>query len=425
MSDSKKYPTTFQQAVCWTAFTGLCIFFIVAMVSSIMYVFSLAFIFLEPVLLPIIIAAVMAYLLMPLVRFVQNKLKVKSRKGSVCIILALTFIGLSALGCATAIPIYDQTKELLSNRQEYVRKAQISVHSFIDQNVMAQKAIDFLYKKACTDVVNDPDLTYEEKEYVREAASKSHQEKAYAIMVRYSHAFTDVTWSVASASTRAIYGGVGYIIGFAMIPVFLFYFLLKEEDISQSWDRILPLTRSHFRAEVVYTLKKINGNIIAFVRGQMLTSLIDAVILAVVLSCMKLPGSLIIAAVAALLGIIPYVGMISTCIPALIIALLNPQYGLEPLSYAAIIAVIFIIVSQIDGWIIQPRIVGNTVGMHDLTVMFAILFWSTALGGIVGALLAVPLTAAIKVIFKRYIWRSFRRKNRRKKLIPKPEEAPA
>jgi predicted PurR-regulated permease PerM len=51
-----------------------------------------------------------------------------------------------------------------------------------------------------------------------------------------------------------------------------------------------------------------------------------------------------------------------------------------------------------------PKIVGDSVGLHPLTVIFSMLFWSLVLGGFIGALLAVPLTAAVKVLFRRFIW---------------------
>ena len=51
-----------------------------------------------------------------------------------------------------------------------------------------------------------------------------------------------------------------------------------------------------------------------------------------------------------------------------------------------------------------PKIVGDSVGLHPMTVIFSMIFWSVILGGFLGALLAVPLTAAIKVVFQRYLW---------------------
>ena len=66
--------------------------------------------------------------------------------------------------------------------------------------------------------------------------------------------------------------------------------------------------------------------------------------------------------------------------------------------------VIFLVVQQINSLVTAPKIVGDSVGLHPMTVIFSMLFWSLILGGFLGALLAVPLTASIKVLFRRYIW---------------------
>jgi predicted PurR-regulated permease PerM len=76
----------------------------------------------------------------------------------------------------------------------------------------------------------------------------------------------------------------------------------------------------------------------------------------------------------------------------------------QPWVYPLIVTGIFVVVQQIDSLFVAPRIVGDAVGLHALTVIFSVLFWSLLIGGFLGALLAVPLTASIKVLFRRYIW---------------------
>jgi predicted PurR-regulated permease PerM len=73
-------------------------------------------------------------------------------------------------------------------------------------------------------------------------------------------------------------------------------------------------------------------------------------------------------------------------------------------AYPIIVLLIFVILQQVNGLVTAPKIVGDSVGLHPLTVIFSVLFWSFLLGGLLGALLAVPLTAAIKVLFRRYLW---------------------
>lgn len=190
----------------------------------------------------------------------------------------------------------------------------------------------------------------------------------------------------------------------------------------------------------------------------MVVSLIDGALVAVVLTAIGLPYALLIGVFLALLGLIPYIGNLLVMIPAMIIALVHfsatgwgtvqgtepavvgeiatvvaegtskadryfvtqvsddgtraevmlHAWTLVPLSnvwaYPIIVLAVFFILQQINGLVTAPRIVGDSVGLHPLTVIFSVIFWSFLLGGLLGALLAVPLTAAIKVLFRRYLW---------------------
>ena len=167
----------------------------------------------------------------------------------------------------------------------------------------------------------------------------------------------------------------------------------------------------HSKDEVIDVLREINGYLIAFFRGQIIVSIIDGVLVGIAL--LFVPGmaqyAIIFAALLAILGVIPFVGFILTLIPAVAIAFASHSAWANPADHSIwtlpiIVALIFIIVQQFDGIVIQPRIVGESVGLHPLTVIFSVFFWSLIIGGVLGALLAVPLTASIKVLFRRYIW---------------------
>ena len=81
------------------------------------------------------------------------------------------------------------------------------------------------------------------------------------------------------------------------------------------------------------------------------------------------------------------------------------------------------VVQQINSLVTAPKIVGDAVGLHPMTVIFSMLFWSLLLGGVIGALLAVPLTAAVKVLARRYIWeRKFNEPPKEDRPEPPPEE---
>src|SRR6202021_3290107 len=79
-----------------------------------------------------------------------------------------------------------------------------------------------------------------------------------------------------------------------------------------------------------------------------------------------------------------------------------PFYCLAAPLWVTII--FFLIVAQIDGLVTTPRIVGNSVGLHPMTVIISVFLWTLVLGGLLGAVLAVPLTATLKVLLHRYVW---------------------
>ena len=107
----------------------------------------------------------------------------------------------------------------------------------------------------------------------------------------------------------------------------------------------------------------------------------------------------LIGIILAVAGIIPYVGFAICYVCAVLVAFVQFNDWAHPLW----VSIIFFIVQQIDGMIVAPRIVGNSVGLHPLTVIFSVIFWSLLLG-LLGAVLAIPLTATVKVLMRRYVW---------------------
>jgi predicted PurR-regulated permease PerM len=98
---------------------------------------------------------------------------------------------------------------------------------------------------------------------------------------------------------------------------------------------------------------------------------------------------------------IPFLGAIVTCILALIIALVQYSDWLHPVLVLAVFAV----VQTLEGLVIQPKIMGDRVGLHPLTIIIAVMVGTTLFGGLLGGILAIPLTAALRVLMFRYIWK--------------------
>jgi predicted PurR-regulated permease PerM len=97
---------------------------------------------------------------------------------------------------------------------------------------------------------------------------------------------------------------------------------------------------------------------------------------------------------------IPYIGIVICWVPAVLIAAF--QWG--DWTHPLIVTIIFIVVQNLEGMFYAPRIVGKSVGLHPMTVIVSIFVWGLLIGGLLGPILAVPLTATVKVLLTRYVW---------------------
>jgi len=233
---------------------------------------------------------------------------------------------------------------------------------------------------------------YQDNAYVQETITWAQQQIP---------GYVEKVWAFVRGSFGGALGLLGFLLGFVITPLYLFYFLKETSTIRDRWADYLPLQNSKFKDEIVVTLNEINGYLIAFFRGQLIVSIVDGVCVGFGLLFMGLNFGLLIGLFVCFMGLIPYLGILMCWIPAVIIAAVQFTDWQHPL----IVTAIFIGVNQLEGWFFSPKIVGDSVGLHPLTVMASVIGWSLLLGGLLGAILAVPLTATCKVILRRYIWK--------------------
>src|SRR5205823_13348637 len=116
-----------------------------------------------------------------------------------------------------------------------------------------------------------------------------------------------------------------------------------------------------------------------------------------------------------------YIGIVLCWIPAVIIAAF--QFG--DWTHPLVVTGIFILIQNLEGMFYAPRIVGQSVGLHPMTVIVSIFVWGLLIGGLLGPILAVPLTATIKVLLTRYVWgpRQSERARQEVETVPVVQEA--
>ena len=210
-------------------------------------------------------------------------------------------------------------------------------------------------------------------------------------------------------SVGGFLGAFGFLLSMVIVPIYLYYFLIESKTISETWGDYVPLRASALKDEVVSALNEINGYLIAFFRGQLLVSLINGTATGIGLLFVGLDFGLLIGITLCFFGLIPYLGITLCWIPAVIIASVQGGSWLVPASaswwvFPVVVTGIFAAVQQFDGFFVTPKIVGESVGLHPMTVIVSVFGWSLLMGGLLGAILAVPMTATVKVLLRRYVW---------------------
>ena len=190
--------------------------------------------------------------------------------------------------------------------------------------------------------------------------------------------------------------------GLAIIPVYLFFFLKSDRDVSVDLEQQLSFLKKGWREDIVFLIREFVGSLEAFFRGQILIGLIIGVLLAIAFTAIGVNFGIGLGLLIGALNIIPYLGTIIGLGTVLPIAYFQPEGGPLLMGLALLS---FVLVQMLEGYVLTPRIMGEKTGLHPLTIIIAIFFWGVALDGLLGMVMAIPLTAFFVVA-----WRLAKRK---------------
>src|SRR2546421_12929413 len=225
-------------------------------------------------------------------------------------------------------------------------------------------------------------------------------EKFIPNLQRYLPTLAEKIWNIVKQSIGGFLGVTGFLLSLIMVPIYLFFLLKERPRIEKRWKDYLPLRASPLKDEIASALSEINNYVIAYFRGQLLVCLVDGTLIGSALTLLGLNFAPLIGLLVVILTMIPYIGIVICWVPAVLIAAF--QWGDWP--HPLIVTVIFIVIQNLEGVFYAPRIVVTSVGLHPMTVIVSIFVWGLLIGGLLGPILAVPLTATIKVLLTRYVW---------------------
>ena len=407
----------------WAALSAFFTVFLVAIAGSVIWVAANVIAFLQPILIPVAIAAILAYLLDPLVtRMCRGGL---DRAKAVLLVFAVAFFALGGLIAWLAPTISMQSANFAKQLPAYTQTARDRVVDLIVRYNRTFGAARGKSTSLTTSIVNlflgpspsphpqppaTPEASAAPIEEIAPAPSKissvdrqhiqADVEKLIPNLERYFPTLAERFWNIIKKSVGGFLGVAGFLFSLIMVPIYLFFFLKERPAIERKWKDYLPLRASPLKDELAEALLEINGYIVAYFRGQLLVCLVDGALIGSALTILGLNFAPLIGVLVVILTMIPYIGIVICWIPAVLIAAFQWGDFWHPLG----VTIIFIVIQNLEGMFYAPRIVGNSMGLHPMTVIVSIFVWGLLIGGLLGPILAVPLTATIKVLLARYVW---------------------
>ena len=188
----------------------------------------------------------------------------------------------------------------------------------------------------------------------------------------------------ASASPR----GLAALLSWIITPVYFAWFLTAGFRLDT--DRVLPFLKPETREDVTYLMHEFVDITVGFFRGQIIIALLQGLLFAAGFSLVGLRYGFVIGLALGILNVIPFLGNMLGLAVAIPIAFFQADGGW--VTCLLVLAVV-LVVQQIEGWFLTPKIMGQRTGLHFMAIIVAIFFWGTALGGILGLIVAIPLTA--------------------------------
>ncbi|MEM7349161.1 MAG: AI-2E family transporter [Acidobacteriota bacterium] len=359
-----------QKATLATAVTVLSVFVIVCAAAALLWLIGAFFSRFSHVFVPLAVAGIIALILKPYYEWFHSRLKLPQPVALVAVFLAI-LIPIGGFGWFLGDIIVEQTSELIAKVPEWWKAGVANAKE-------RWPRIQELFQQ----------YGVEEKL----ASAMEGKESALLSALR-------MVGIKALSAGAGIFGALGNLAGWAVLPVYVAFLLLIDPKArAQTWSRAaLPFLKQETREDLTYLVNEFVEIIVAFFRGQFVIAFMQGVLFGIGFQVVGLSSGLVIGLLLGFLNIIPYLGSIVGLGVALPLALFQEGGGWSTL---AAVLLVFTIVQTIEGYVLTPRIMGEQTGLHPMAIIIAIFFWGSALSGITGMILAIPLTAFFVVFWR-------------------------
>ena len=318
-----------------------------AVFAAIIYLIN----YLSGVLLPFVVAVVIAYMVYPIVKFFQYKARLRYRALAIIVTLVLVAAAVAAVVTFVVPPLVSETMHVKNLIAEELANNTAGgsipdfVSKFIADNIDMNKVNEFLSEENLTKSIS-------------------------AVMPKL--------WNILSQSLSIVFG----IVTVFMIVLYVYFILLDYETLENGWIKIVPPRYRPFASGLVDDLK---AGMNRYFRGQGLVALITGVMSAVGFLIIDFPLAI---GLGLLVGLLAVVKAADT----------GQNFWIVLVSVIAV----FAIVQVIEDSVIVPRIMGKLMGLNPALILLSLSVWG-ALMGIIGMIIALPMTTLIISYYKRFV----------------------
>lgn len=334
---------------------------------------------LSGVLLPFFVAWFLAYMIYPLVRFIQYRLRVRSRIFSIIIALLLVIAVLGGVFALIIPPIIEETTHISKLATLYFNDVmtQTNMASYI-QNIVNY----FSNSNTLFSLIQQ----------------SSFIDALQTVMIQ--------TWNFVSGTVNVALS----ILGIFVVLLYMFFILIDYENICQGWVNLIPASKRQFASMVV---QDVQNGMNSYFRGQSLIALIVGILFSIGFLIIDFPMAIGLGLFIGFLNLVPYMQLFGF-IPTILLAILKSAETGESFWIIMLCALaVFAVVQLIQDMYLTPRIMGHVMGLNPAVILLSLSIWGSLMG-IIGFIIALPLTTLLLSYYRRFVL---------KEVAPEPETA--
>lgn len=333
--------------------------FIITVLAVLFFIYIYKnFLMVRTITLSILVAAMLAYFLNPMVKSVRKRLKISDNLAILTVFLIVILIFL-ILGFTVFPKTISDIKNLIIKFPEYYKQTLESINDFFNQYELF-KGINL------------------DNELIVDNISKIYKKQ---------------TANAGNLLVNSAKNVMSFVFSLVLTPIFAFYFLKDKDKIKEKFKAMIPEAR---KERLIRLFSNIHNDMTKYIIGKIKMAIFVGFATFIMLLALGVEFSFVIGIITCVADIVPYVGPLMGLIPAFVFAFID-----SPIK-ALWIFVLYILIQWIENNIVGPKILSKETGFHPIVVLF-LLILGAALFGFLGMILSVPIALVIKTVYNEYV----------------------